>query len=250
MASIHHLLNKSHDFVGVLVERDHVVGLLGGILVEDEVGVVVGGDLVEASHLSESAEEVISSDGSLTVEEGEPEDLGILGLQSGHNLLAQVIIHNIFEIDFVEVVGPWVEHAEALVLDALGPVLEDVVLDELEGGLVSGDWVLQVVLVQLLLWVADEGATGADAGRTLEVLGLDLVVKKVGDLLKFGASDVPQNTHKHLLEALEVPVLVDAGVDHSGGEHLLGLEGEQVHQVVHLSDGGGVGSILRNVVWE
>ena len=113
------------------------------------------------------------------------------------------------------------EHAEALVLDALLSVLDDVLLDESVVSLVGGDWVGQVIFVQLLLWVTDEGSDGTDAGRTLKILGLDLEVKSLGDLLDVTATDSSQNSHKNLLVALEVPVLVNAGVDDSGGEHLL-----------------------------
>jgi hypothetical protein len=81
-------------------------------------------------------------------------------------------------------------------------------------------------------------------------LGLDLVIESVGDLIELLAADLSQDADENLLEALEVPVLVNASVNDSGGEHLLGLEGEQVPQVVHISDSGVIREVLRDEVRE
>ena len=43
-----------------------------------------------------------------------------------------------------------------------------------------------------------------------------------------------EDANEHLFESLQVPVLVDAGVDDARVEDLLGFVGEQVAQVVHL----------------
>ena len=85
------------------------------------------------------------------------------------------------------------EHTETLVLDALSAVLKDVLLDEGEVSLIGSDWVGKIVFVELLFWVTDEGSDCTNTGRTLQVLGLDLVVQGVGNLLKFRAADVSQD---------------------------------------------------------
>jgi len=162
-AGINHLLDKSDDLLTVLVQRDHVVSADCGLLVGWEVGIIELWDLVKAGNLTESSKEVISSDCSLTVEEGEPEDLSVLGLKAGHDLISQVVVHDVFEINFVEVISPWVENAEAFMLDALGSILDDILFDEFEGGLIGGNWVVQVILVELLLWVTDERSDSTNA---------------------------------------------------------------------------------------
>lgn len=43
-----------------------------------------------------------------------------------------------------------------------------------------------------------------------------------------------ENAHEHLFETLEVPVLIDDGVDDTREENLLRFVSEQIHQVVHL----------------
>ena len=108
-----------------------------GLLVLGQVCGVEVRDLVQVSYFVKSVEEVIGTHSSLTLEEGEPEDLGVLSLKAGAYLGGQVVVDNIFEVNFVEVVGPWVEHREALVLDALSTVLENVITDVGEVGLVG-----------------------------------------------------------------------------------------------------------------
>ena len=116
----------------------------------------------------------------------------------------------------------------------------DVLLDELEVSLVRLDGVDQVVFIDCLLGVSQERADGLDAARALQVLGGKQLVKV---LLEIDATVVAvdlqhlQDSHEHLLEALEVPVLINDSMDDSREEDLLGLVGEQVHQVVHLVDG-------------
>ena len=55
------------------------------------------------------------------------------------------------------------EHREALVLYALSAVLLDVFLQEFKLGLVGVDWVAEIILIDGLLRVTDEGADGLDA---------------------------------------------------------------------------------------
>lgn len=61
-----------------------------------------------------------------------------------------------------------------------------------------------------------------DARLTLKVLALDEfveVVLKLGSVSFLGETDFAEDSEEHALETLEVPVLVDAGSDHSRSEH-------------------------------
>lgn len=150
------------------------------------------------------------------------------------DLGAQIVVHNIFKVDLVEIVGPWVEDGEALVLDFLVAVLHDVLLDELEVSFVGRDGVGQVILINVLLGVPNERSNSLDARLRLKVLALYLGVNGCGDAIVACEAKSLEHTDEYLFETLKVPVLVDAGVDDSAGEDLLGLAGEQVAQVVHL----------------
>ena len=63
--------------------------------------------------------------------------MGILSAEMLAHLRGEVVIHDIFEIDLVEIVGPWVKNREALVLDPLCAILHNVVPDELKVSLVG-----------------------------------------------------------------------------------------------------------------
>jgi len=125
-----------------------------------------------------------------------------------------------------------VEYGETLVLDALGAVLLDVGLNELEVGLVGVHRVAEVVLVDGLLRVADESADGLNAGAGLQILSLNGKIKKASDFVVIAGTNLAQYADENLLEALKVPVLVNASVDDARVEDLLGLHGEEVTQVV------------------
>lgn len=99
----------------------------------------------------------------MALEESEPEDLGALGLEHGANPVGQIVVHDVLEVDLVKIVGPGVEHGEALVLYALATVLLDVLLKELEVGLVGVDGVTQVISIDRFLLVADERANRLNA---------------------------------------------------------------------------------------
>ena len=233
---INNLLNEDGYLFGVFRKAENEVTCNGGSLVSWQVHVVKLWDLVEVSKLTEGAKEVISRDGSLALEEGEPEDLGVLSTEDGANFAGQIIVHDVLKVDLVEIVSPWVQHREALVLYALGTVLLNVLLKELELSLVGVDRVAKVILVDGFLLVADEGANGLDAGAGLQVLGLDHKIEQASDFIVVAGAKLAQDANEHLLEALKVPVLVDAGVDDARVEHLLGLHGEEVAEVLHVVD--------------
>ena len=56
--------------------------------------------------------------------------MSVFSLERAHNAVREVVVHDVFEVNLIKIVGPWVQHAEALVLDALGSVLLDVGLQE------------------------------------------------------------------------------------------------------------------------
>jgi hypothetical protein len=115
----------------------------------------------------------------------------------------------------------------------------DVFLNKLEVGLVRLDRVGQIILVDLLAVVTQEAADGLDAGGALKVLRSEQFIQV---LLEGGTARVRGNlqsledAEEDLLEALEVPVLIDDGVDNAGEEDLLGLVGEEVHEIVQKVD--------------
>ena len=212
-ASIDDLLDENSDLFGVFRQAENEVAGDGSSLVGGQVHLVELGNLVQVGQLTEGAKEVIGGNGGLALEEGEPEDLGVLGAEELAHLSSQVVVHDVLEVNFVEIVGPWVQHGEALVLYALSAVLLDVFLEELEVGLVSVDGVTQVILVDGFLLVADEGADGLDARARLQVLRLDDKVEEASDLVVVAGTNLAQYANEDLLEALKVPVLVNARVD-------------------------------------
>lgn len=93
--------------------------------------------------------------------------MSVLGAEVLADLGSEVIVHDVLEVDLVKIVSPWVQHGEALVLDALGAILEDVVADEGEVRFVSVNWVTKIILNHLFFDITDEGSDGPDARGTL-----------------------------------------------------------------------------------
>lgn len=81
-----------------------------------------------------------------------------------NDLCFQVVVDNVLHVNCIEVVSPWMEDLEALVLDSLLSVSLNVVVEEGEGSLVSLDWVVQVVLGIVLLGVPQELTDSLYAG--------------------------------------------------------------------------------------
>jgi len=71
----------------------------------------------------------------------------------------------------------------------------------------------------------------------LQILCLNLVIQDACEMLRPANSDHFKDALQHLLEALEVPVLVNTGVDHSRVEDLLGFLTQEEAQVVNVVDG-------------
>jgi hypothetical protein len=200
------------------------------------LGLVILAHLVHFTDFLNAGEELISWAADIWLEVGKPEDLGVQVWEPVNDLLNQVVVDDVLEVNGVKLVGPWVEHSEALVLDVLVSEGGDILADEVVVGLVSLDWVDQVVWNHALLLVSQEGGHGLDAGRTVEVLALNQLVEVGDQLVSSRNSKGLKDSQEHLLQTLEVPVLVNTGVDDSGEEDLLGLVGKQVPQVVHVVD--------------
>jgi len=152
--------------------------------------------------LTDSAKEVVSRDGGLALEEREPKHLGVLVAEARADLGGEVVVDDVLEVNLVKVVGPGVEHGEALVLDPLLAILLDVLTDEVELGLVGADGVGEVILSHNLFGVADERADSLDARRTLEVLVLDLLVDQSDNLLVGPHLKGLEEADENLLETL------------------------------------------------
>ena len=99
----------------------------------------------------------------MTLEESKPEDLSTLCLELCANPSGQIVVHDVFEVDFVKVVSPRMKHSEALVLDALSAVLLNVFFQELEVSLIGVNRVAQIISVDFFLLVANKRANGLDA---------------------------------------------------------------------------------------
>ena len=100
----------------------------------------------------------------MALEEGEPEDLCVAVLEARMHIVGQVVVHNVSEVNLVQVVRPRVQNGEALVLDALLAILDDILVEELVLGLVSRDRIAQIVFVDCFAWVANELSDSLYAG--------------------------------------------------------------------------------------
>lgn len=170
LPSVNNLLDKLNDLLCVCGYRKHKVAVNCSSLVGRQTCSIELWDLVNVGNLSKGSKEVISRDSRLTLEETKPEDLSVLNTEVCAYLFSQVIVHNILEVNFVEIVCPWVEHREALVLNALLSVLRDVIRDECEVGFISLNWVLEVILNKLFFVISDERSNCFYARGALQVL--------------------------------------------------------------------------------
>ena len=107
--SIDNVLNHGLNAIAVLVEAEHEVTGDGGLLVGGQVLVIVVRNLVHVGQLTEGTKEVISRNSSLTFEESEPKDLSALSFEDAANFGGQVVVHDVFEVDLVQIVSPWVQ---------------------------------------------------------------------------------------------------------------------------------------------
>lgn len=234
LTSIANLLDEDANLGSVVNGTHNKIGLNGNLLVLGNIFGIEVRDLVNLRDFTDCAKEIIARDSLERLEETKPEYLSGLSVKSVADLLGQVVVNDVFKVNLVKIIGPRMQNREALVLDFLRAVLFNVLSDKFKTGLVGRDRVVKIVIVNLLVRVTDEGTNGLDARRTLHVLEVDVVLEKFSDFVELSNTDHVEYTGKNLLETLQVPVLVDTGVDNLGVEHLLGFVGKQVQKTVEL----------------
>ena len=124
----------------------------------------------------------------------------------------KIIVHYVFKVNLIEIVGPWMEHREALVLDALLAELGNIIFQEFKVCFVGRDWICQIILDDFFLGVADESTDSFDARTTLQILSFYLEVKETCHLVVTLNTDCFQDSHENLLKTFKIPILVDASV--------------------------------------
>ena len=197
---------------------DYILALSHEVFKVSSLAFIVFWELVHLTELSDSFEELISRRGLLTLEEGKPEDDGVGILKGGGDVCGQIVVNNIFEIDGVKLVGPWMQNLEALMVHVLLPESFNIFLDEFKVSLISLNWVAQVILVDSLSVVSKERSNGLDAGCALQVLGGKQLVKM---LFEGGATSIGadlkhlKDSHEDLFETFEVPVLINNSMNNS-----------------------------------
>ena len=73
--------------------------------------------------------------------------------------------------------------------------------------------VSEIILFHVLLRIADELSNSLNARRRLMVLQLNVLIEDLDELIRAANTHSLENTDKHHLETLQVPVLVDDGVN-------------------------------------
>lgn len=133
--------------------------------------------LVHYAVLAEGANKLVSGCRELSLEEGEPEDASLLRLKGLADGLSLILVDHVFEVNLVKIVGPGVQHLEALILHVLLTVSFNVCLNKLIEGLERDNWILQVILFYSSRRILQELRDRLDARLGLQVLRLDQLVK-------------------------------------------------------------------------
>lgn len=79
------------------------------------------------------------------------------------NLVYQIVVYDVLEVNRLELISPWMEDSEALVLDVLVSEPLDVLTDKLIVSLIGLDGVDEFVGVHFLFLVLDKGRHGLEA---------------------------------------------------------------------------------------
>ena len=114
---------------------------------------------------------------------------------------------------------------EALVSNLLFSISLNIVLEELVCGLVSFNWIAQIILIDGFV-LSQKGSNCLDTGGTLQVLTINLFLNVGIEVLDGDGVldlDLLKDSHDDCSEAFQVPVLVDDLVNHSCLEHLVDL---------------------------
>ena len=123
------MINSLYYKVGVFLHANNIVGCNHGFVECLKVCSVIVGDAVHLSELPDALDELVSGAGKLGLEEREPEELSVNALgEHFADLSLKIWVNDVFHVDLIKIVGPRVEHLEALVLDFLLSVPLDVVL--------------------------------------------------------------------------------------------------------------------------
>jgi len=132
-----------------------------------------------------------------------------LGVDTSFESLAyfsgQIVVNDVFEINVIKLVGPWMKNLETLVIHVLLSESKDIVFQKFEVGLISLAGIAQVVLGDFLGSVSQEGTNGLDAGGTLKILRAKKLVKMLLRRVRSrGCLNLEhlKDSHEDLLEAL------------------------------------------------
>lgn len=170
VTGVDNLLDEFLNLSWIGSYRNHKIALNGGLLVSWQGSSVERGNFVHVGELAQSTEKVVGRDCGLALEETQPENLGALDFEILADFGSEVVVHDVLKVHLVQIVGPRVQHREALVVDALRPILHDVVANEAEVCLVGFNRIKQVVFVELLFVISNKRSNRFDAGGALQVL--------------------------------------------------------------------------------
>lgn len=73
-----------------------------------------------------------------------------------NNLIIDVVVDDIFEINLIKIISPWMENRKAFVLNALDSILLNIFLNKLKIRLVGSDGVGKIILVNNFLRISNE----------------------------------------------------------------------------------------------
>lgn len=134
-------------------------------------------DLVHYAVLAEGANELVGGCRKLSLEEGKPKDACLLRLKSFADRLSLILVDHVFEVDLVKIVGPGVQHLEALILHVLLSVSVNIGLNEVIVRLERDHWVFEIILFNSSSGILQKLRNGLDAGLRLQVLRLDQLIE-------------------------------------------------------------------------
>jgi len=168
---LNEFINDGADNSSMLVNADNVTVIDHELLVCLLFGGPEALKLVDLAELSDHLEEFIGGTGFLWLEEREPEHDSVGVSELGDNFGGQIVVDNVFEINGIKLISPWVKNLEAFMIHFLVSEPLDILTDEVEIGLIGFNWITQIIFIDLLLWVSQERSNSFDARSTLQVLG-------------------------------------------------------------------------------
>jgi len=83
--------------------------------------------------------------------------LGIeIGAKSSVDVLGKRVVDDVFEVNIIKLISPWMENLEAFMVHVLLSKSLNIFLDEDEISLICLDWIAEIVLINSLLVVSQE----------------------------------------------------------------------------------------------